>query len=78
MTGTSKCATSPPLPRADQAREPEQTPSMAMAIFAELWAFVSAKSNWWLRPILVVVLLFAGMTLVARGSAVTPFVYKLF
>lgn len=51
---------------------------MAMAIFAELWAFVSAKSNWWLRPILVVVLLFAGMTLVARGSAVTPFVYKLF
>jgi hypothetical protein len=78
LTGASKCATSPTLPCAGQARKPEQTPSTAMAIFARLWAFVSAKSNWWLRPILVVLLLFAGMTLLARGSAVTPFVYKLF
>jgi len=49
-----------------------------MAIFTRLRAFVSARSNWWLRPILVTALLFAGMTLLARGSAVTPFVYKLF
>jgi hypothetical protein len=44
----------------------------------ELWLFVLMRRNFWLVPVLLVMVLFGGLLVVAEGSAVAPFVYTLF
>lgn len=44
----------------------------------ELWAFMKARKKFWLMPIVVVLLLLAGLIVFAQGSVVAPFVYTLF
>ncbi|MBI3126061.1 MAG: hypothetical protein HYZ11_00465 [Candidatus Tectomicrobia bacterium] len=54
---------------------------MARAIIAtvgELFAFLWANKLWWMAPVVVVLLLFAGLMFLAQSSALAPFVYTLF
>lgn len=44
----------------------------------ELWAFTKERKKFWLLPILVVLLLFESSIVLTQGSAVAPFIYKLF
>jgi hypothetical protein len=44
----------------------------------ELAAYLGARKKWWLMPILLVVLLFGGLLILAKGSAVAPFIYTVF
>jgi len=49
-----------------------------LAILKEFWSFLRVRKKWWLAPIVVFLLLLGGLLLLARGSALAPFVYGLF
>jgi hypothetical protein len=49
-----------------------------MSFLAELWAFARARKKVWLLPILVILGLFGGLLILAKGSAVAPFIYTIF
>ncbi len=45
---------------------------------AELWRFLRVRKKFWLLPILVMMVLFGGLIVLTKGSAVAPFIYTLF
>jgi hypothetical protein len=49
-----------------------------MSLIIELWRFMRIRKKFWLLPILVVMLLLGGLLVLAKGSAVAPFIYTLF
>jgi Family of unknown function (DUF5989) len=49
-----------------------------MSFLAELWMFVRVRKKFWLLPILIGLLLFGGLIVLTKGSAVAPFIYTLF
>ncbi|MGH6610355.1 MAG: DUF5989 family protein [Burkholderiaceae bacterium] len=49
-----------------------------MGLVKELWLFMRVRKKYWLLPILVVMFLLGGLLLLAKGSAVAPFIYTLF
>jgi len=49
-----------------------------MSLILELWRFMRARKKYWLLPILTVMLLLGGLLILAKGSAVAPFIYTLF
>ena len=49
-----------------------------MSIFIELWSFIRARKKFYLLPILIMVLVLGGLLLLAKISAVAPFIYTLF
>ncbi len=44
----------------------------------ELWSFIRIRKKYWLLPIIVMLALFGGLIILAKGSAVAPFLYTLF
>ncbi|MBB3066898.1 MULTISPECIES: DUF5989 family protein [Limibacillus] len=49
-----------------------------MSFIKELWAFMRARRKFWLMPIIVMALLLGGLVILAKGSAVAPFIYTIF
>lgn len=49
-----------------------------MSFISELFAFLRARKKFWLYPILLMMALFGGLVVFAKGSAVAPFIYTLF
>ncbi len=49
-----------------------------MSFLAELWAFMRERKKFWLLPVLVMTVLFGGLVVLTKGSAVAPFIYTLF
>ena len=49
-----------------------------MGLIKELWAFMRARKKYWLLPILFVMLIVGGLIVLAKGSAIAPFIYTLF
>ena len=49
-----------------------------MSFVAELWEFLRARKKFWLAPIVVMMLLFSGLVILTKGSAIAPFIYTLF
>jgi hypothetical protein len=49
-----------------------------MSFVAELWEYMRVRKKYTLAPILVLLLVFGGLILFAKGSAVAPFIYTLF
>jgi hypothetical protein len=49
-----------------------------LSLIVELWRFMRARKKYWLVPIVVVMFLLGGMLVLAKGSAVAPFIYTLF
>jgi len=49
-----------------------------MGLVSELWRFMKARKKFWLVPILAVMFLLGGLLVLAKGSAVAPFIYTLF
>jgi hypothetical protein len=45
---------------------------------AELWRFIRARKKFWLLPILVMMVVFGGLVVLTKGSALAPFIYTLF
>jgi hypothetical protein len=49
-----------------------------MAFLREIWAYMRERKKFWLAPILVIMLIFGGLVILAKGSAVAPFIYTIF
>jgi Family of unknown function (DUF5989) len=47
-------------------------------IVAELLAFFWQRKWWWLTPMILALLLVAGLMIFAQSSAIAPFIYTLF
>jgi hypothetical protein len=49
-----------------------------MDFLKEFWKFLRARKKFWLLPIIIMLVLLGGLLLLAKGSAVAPFIYTLF
>jgi hypothetical protein len=49
-----------------------------MDLIKELWRYMRARRKFWLLPIFVVMLLLGALLVLAKGSAVAPFIYTIF
>lgn len=49
-----------------------------MSFLAELWEFLRARKKFWLMPIAIIMVIFGGLIILTKGSAVAPFIYTLF
>ena len=49
-----------------------------MSFIAELWEFIRTRKKFWLMPIFIMMLLFGGLVVLTKGSAIAPFIYTLF
>jgi hypothetical protein len=49
-----------------------------LAIIKEFWKFLRTRKKWWLAPIVVFLLVLGGLLVLAKGSALAPFIYSLF
>ena len=45
---------------------------------AELWSFMRIRKKYWLLPIILMLAVFGTLIILAKGSAVAPFIYTLF
>ena len=49
-----------------------------MSFLSEFASFMRARKKYWLAPIMVMLLVLGGLIVLAKGSAVAPFIYTLF
>ncbi|MGE0657916.1 MAG: DUF5989 family protein [Reyranellaceae bacterium] len=49
-----------------------------MWLFRELWEFMRVRKKFWLAPILILLVVFGALLVLAKGSAVAPFIYTIF
>jgi len=49
-----------------------------MSFALEFWAYMRTRKKFWLLPLLLVLLLFGGLIMLAKGSVVAPFIYTIF
>ena len=49
-----------------------------MSIFLELWSFMRARKKFWMLPIFIMVFLLGALLILAKSSAIAPFIYTLF
>ena len=49
-----------------------------MSLAVELWRYMKVRKKFWLLPILLVMFVLGGLLVLAKGSAVAPFIYTLF
>ena len=49
-----------------------------MDFLREFWLFMRVRKNYWLLPILFMMVIFGGLIILTQGSAVAPFIYALF
>jgi len=49
-----------------------------VSFIAELWEFLRARKKFWLMPIAIIMVIFGGLIILTKGSAVAPFIYTLF
>jgi hypothetical protein len=49
-----------------------------MDFLKELWMFLKIRKKFWLLPIMVIMVLFGGLIVLAKGSAIAPFIYTVF
>lgn len=49
-----------------------------MSFLKEFWRFIRVRKKYWLLPVLVMLVVFGGLVLLTKGSALAPFIYTLF
>ncbi len=49
-----------------------------MDFLSELWRFMRVRKKFWLAPVLIMLVLFGGLVVLTKGSAVAPFIYTIF
>jgi hypothetical protein len=49
-----------------------------MSFLKELWAFLRVRKKFWLIPVLLMMVVLGGLIVLAKGSAIAPFIYTLF
>ena len=51
---------------------------MIASFVGEFWGFLRVRKKYWLLPVLLAMVLFGGLIVLTKGSAVVPFIYTLF
>ena len=49
-----------------------------LSFLREFWSFLRVRKKYWLVPIFVMMVIFGGLIVLTKGSAVAPFIYTLF
>ncbi len=49
-----------------------------VSFLREIWMFMRVRKKFWLLPILIMMVLFGGLVVLTKGSAVAPFIYTIF
>ena len=49
-----------------------------ISFLKDFWSFMSERKKFWMLPIMVVLIAIGGLLVLAKGSAVAPFIYTLF
>ncbi len=49
-----------------------------MSFIVELWKFMRVRKKFWMLPILIMMVVFGGLVVLTKGSAIAPFIYTLF
>jgi hypothetical protein len=49
-----------------------------MEFTVELWRFMRVRKKFWLLPIVAMTLVFGGLIVLVKGSAMAPFIYTMF
>lgn len=49
-----------------------------MSIIKELWSFLKERKKFWLFPVIIVMLFLGALIVLAKGSAIAPFIYTIF
>ena len=49
-----------------------------MDFLREFWDFIANRKKFWLIPMVTVLVVIGSLIMLAKGSAVAPFVYTLF
>jgi len=49
-----------------------------LLVISELWQFMQENKKFWLAPIVVTLVLVGLLLVVAKSSALAPFIYTLF
>ena len=49
-----------------------------LAIIRQFFSFLTQNGKWWLMPIVLLLLVLGVLLVVAKGSALAPFIYTLF
>ena len=47
-------------------------------LFRELLSFVKVGKRWWMVPVIIMLIIAAGIIIFGQSSAVSPFIYALF
>ena len=49
-----------------------------VSFLREFWAFIRVRKKFWLLPILIVMVIFGGLIVLTKGTAIAPFIYTIF
>ena len=49
-----------------------------LSLLKEIWLFIKFRKRFWLLPVLILLLLFGGLLIFVKGTAVAPFIYTIF
>lgn len=49
-----------------------------LTVFVDIWKFMRARRQWWLAPLIVIIVMFAFLLIFAQTSPLAPFIYTLF
>ena len=49
-----------------------------MSMFSEIWSYMKVRKKFWLAPLVLIMVIFGGLVILAKGSAVAPFIYTIF
>ncbi|MBR0953491.1 MULTISPECIES: DUF5989 family protein [Bradyrhizobium] len=49
-----------------------------MSFLLEFWDFMRVRKKFWLLPLLALMMLFSGLIVLTKGSAIAPFIYAIF
>jgi hypothetical protein len=48
------------------------------SLITEFWEFMRVRKRYWLLPVIIILMLFAGVMVFTESSAIAPFIYALF
>ena len=49
-----------------------------LSFLREFWSFLRIRKKYWLMPIFIMMVIFGGLIVLTKGSAIAPFIYTLF
>jgi hypothetical protein len=49
-----------------------------LSFLREFWSFLRIRKKYWLMPIFIMMVIFGGLIVLTKGSAIAPFIYTIF